>query len=205
LCSDPEIMEEALMKIRIMEMNRPLIVVMEDIDEMIERHQEHSILSMLDGENQIANVVYLATTNYPERLGARIVNRPSRFDERIFVGMPSVVARRHYLKFAASELTDEMLDQWVKDTDQFSVAHLRELVAASYCLDQDYKTVLNRLKSMTEKPKFVDGYRRGKTGFGANNDDEEDGTESSVSESARSQRFHLAMEEQNIHDPLNKI
>ena len=166
LCSDPELMEVMLQRIRVMEPNRPIIVVMEDLDEMIERHQEHSILSMLDGENQISNVVYIATTNHPERLGARMVNRPSRFDERIFVGMPSENARRHYLRFAASELGEEDLDMWVKDSKYFSIAHLRELVAACYCLDQEYKKVLKRLQSMTEKPKFVDGFRKGNTGFG---------------------------------------
>ncbi len=176
LCSDPEMMELMLQRVRVMEPDRPIIVVMEDIDEMIERHQEHSILSMLDGENSIANVVYIATTNYPERLGARIVNRPSRFDERIFVGMPSEVARRCYLKFATRDaegntLADAELEKWVKDTKNFSVAHMRELVAASYCLEQPYVEVLKRLKSMTEKPKFVDGFRKGNTGFMGGDED----------------------------------
>ena len=165
LCGHPEFLAHMLQRIRQMEPQRPIIVVLEDIDEIIEKHGEHSILSMLDGENQIANVVYLATTNYPERLGARIVNRPSRFDERIFVGMPSETARRTYLKFAAPDLQNEELDKWVSDTENFSIAHLRELVAACYCLDQEYKVTLKRLKSMTDKPKFVDGFRKGSSGF----------------------------------------
>jgi hypothetical protein len=174
LCGHPEFLAHMLQRIRQMEPNRPIIVVLEDIDEIIEKHGEHSILSMLDGENQIANVVYLATTNYPERLGARIVNRPSRFDERIFVGMPSEKARKTYLKFATQEignsLTDEELDKWVKDTENFSIAHLRELVAAVYCLDQEYKVTLKRLRSMTDKPRGGgDGFRKGSVGF---NEDE---------------------------------
>ena len=174
LCGHPEFLSHMLQRIRQMEPDRPIIVVMEDIDEIIEKHGEHSILSMLDGENQIANVVYLATTNYPERLGARIVNRPSRFDERIKVDMPSEAARRTYLKFATKKignsLTDEELDKWVKDTENFSIAHLRELVAAVYCLDQDYKVTLKRLRSMTDKPRGGgDGFRKGSVGF---NEDE---------------------------------
>jgi SpoVK/Ycf46/Vps4 family AAA+-type ATPase len=159
-----------------MEPDRPMIVVLEDIDEIIDKHGEHAILSMLDGENQISNVVFLATTNYPERLGARIVNRPSRFDERIFVGMPGALARKTYLKFAAPALDDETLEKWTEDTSNFSIAHLRELVAATYCLDQKYEDVLKRLRSMTERPKFVDGYRKGNTGF----DPTDDGDESDV-------------------------
>jgi SpoVK/Ycf46/Vps4 family AAA+-type ATPase len=173
LCSNPEMMEVMLQRIRLLEPERPIIVVMEDIDEIIEKYNEHAILSMLDGENSVANVCYVATTNYPERLGARIVNRPSRFDERIFVGMPKPAARKAYLKHAAPELEDATLDQWVKDTEGFSVAHLRELVAASFCLEQPYVEVLKRLKSMTEKPKFVDGFRKGKTGFLGEDDDDD--------------------------------
>lgn len=177
LCGHPDFLTHMLQRIRQMEPSRPIIVVLEDLDEIIEKHGEHSILSMLDGENQIANVVYLATTNYPERLGARIVNRPSRFDERIKVGMPSDAARKTYLKFATSEIAEEMneeeLDKWTADTDGFSIAHLRELVAAVYCLDQEYKVTLKRLRSMCDKPKFTDGFRKGSAGFG--DDDSKDG------------------------------
>ena len=172
LCGHPQLLAVMLQRVRQMEPDRPIIVVLEDIDEIIDKFGEHEILSMLDGENQTNNVVYIATTNYPERLGARIVNRPSRFDERIFVGMPSPVARRAYLTFAAPELKDDELELWVKDTNNFSIAHLRELVAATYCLNQPYKTVIKRLRSMTDKPKFVDGFRKGNTGFGGGDDDE---------------------------------
>jgi len=120
---------------------------------------------MLDGENSVSNIVYVATTNYPERLGARIANRPSRFDERILVDMPSTLARRTYLQFAAPGLGTEELEKWVNDTDKFSIAHLRELVAATYCLEQPYDVVLRRLKTMSAKPKFSDGFRKGKAGF----------------------------------------
>jgi hypothetical protein len=174
LCGHPDLLSHMLQRVRGMEIERPIIVVLEDIDEIIDKHGEHAILSMLDGENQIANVVYLATTNYPDKLGARIVNRPSRFDERIFVGMPSAVARKAYLKFATTTknpdgtpyegLDEETLDRWTKDTEDFSIAHLRELVAASFCLDQSYPIVLKRLRKMAEKPKFESGYKQ-RAGF----------------------------------------
>jgi hypothetical protein len=116
------------------------------LDELIKRHGEHEILSLLDGEFQIDNVVNLATTNFPEVLGARIVNRPSRFDERILVDMPSAAARMKYLQHATSEddVDEATLRRWVKETEGMSVAHLRELVVAVYCLGQPYDSVLDR-------------------------------------------------------------
>ena len=38
--------------------------------------------------------------------------------------------------------------------------------------------MLKRLRSMTEKPKFVDGFRKGNTGFGIGSSEDEDSDES---------------------------
>jgi hypothetical protein len=161
ICNQPELCILALKIIRIIEPTRPLIVLLEDLDDMM-RHAEHPILAMLDGEHQTDNVVYVATTNYPEHLGARIVNRPSRFDERIYVGMPSKLARRTYLQKAtqADPLTEAEIDRWSDDTEGLSIAHLRELVAAVHCLEQEYDSVLTRLRQMAIKPEPEQGFAR---------------------------------------------
>ena len=155
-----------LKAIRRIEPTRNLIVVFEDIDEIINYNGEASVLSMLDGENNVDNILHLATTNYPERLGARIINRPSRFDRRIYVGMPGFDARRVYLeKTTKGGLGQEQLEKWVADTDNMSIAHLRELVAAVYCLDQPYDEVLERLRAMAIQPKGEEGFQNKTLGF----------------------------------------
>jgi hypothetical protein len=152
--------------IRRIEPKRNLIVVLEDIDEIINYNGEASVLSMLDGENNVDNILHLATTNYPERLGARIINRPSRFDRRVMVGMPGPEARKVYLeKTTGGTLGEETLTKWVTDTEEMSIAHLRELVAAVYCLGQPYDDVLERLKAMAEQVKGVDEFKRKGMGF----------------------------------------
>ena len=136
LFENPQITFAVLPMIRRIEPTRPLILVMEDIDEMIGGHGEHEILSLLDGEKQIDNIVQIATTNHPERLGARILNRPSRFDERIFVGMPSAESRLAYIQNALERGGLEALEgaelmRWRDDTEGMSIAHLRELIAGA--------------------------------------------------------------------------
>lgn len=159
-----------LKAIRRIEASRNLIVVLEDIDEIINFNGEAVVLSMLDGENNIDNILHLATTNYPDRLGARIINRPSRFDRRVYVGMPGPDARKVYLQKATKQgLSEEDITQWVNDTDKLSIAHLRELVAAVYCLGQPYAEVIERLLAMSEPVKGDDGFMRKAFGFGANN------------------------------------
>lgn len=156
----------ALKAVRRIESKRNLIVVFEDIDEIIHYHGEAGVLSMLDGESNVDNVLHLATTNFPDKLGARIINRPSRFDRRIYVGMPSPEAREAYLRKATNNGVEGlMLNQWVFDTDEMSVAHLRELVAAVYCLEQPYDEVIKRLKLMAMPIKSEDGFKKKTTGF----------------------------------------
>ncbi len=155
---NPEVASRALEVIREVEPDRPLICVLEDIDELIAGYGESGILSLLDGENQINNVVHIATTNYPERLDSRLVNRPSRFDEIIKIGMPSIEARRFYLRSRISkdELSDEKLEQWVVDSSDLSIAHLKELVIAVFCLERTYEETISRLKKMKITPKSND-------------------------------------------------
>jgi SpoVK/Ycf46/Vps4 family AAA+-type ATPase len=164
MCDHPKITSLGLEALRRIEPERRIICIMEDIDEIIEKYGEHDLLALLDGENQVDRIVMLATTNYPDKLGARIVNRPSRFDERIFVGMPTPAARHKYLTNILGEGATENIDKWVADTDGLSIAHLREMTAAVRCLDQDYDVVLKRLKSMKHKMKSDEGMGD-KTGF----------------------------------------
>lgn len=150
---NPDVITGALQVLRRVEPERNLINIMEDCEEIIEEHGEHELLAVLDGEHQTGNVVNIATTNYPERLGPRIVNRPSRFDEVIKVGMPTDSMRRQYLLAVLDEEADKHpVEEWVRDTDGLSIAHLRELVAAITCLDQEYDSVIERLKAMKRAP-----------------------------------------------------
>jgi hypothetical protein len=50
------------------------------VDAMLREGQEERLLSFLDGKTQIDHVLFMATTNYPERLDQRFRARPSRFE-----------------------------------------------------------------------------------------------------------------------------
>ena len=148
----PIVATQLLETFRRVEPDRHLICILEDLDEMVVKYGEHAILSLLDGETQIDSCVFIATTNYPEKLAKRIIRRPSRFDEVIKVGMPSDSARRAYLrsKMAEEELSSTELDKWVLDTKDMSIAHLKELMVCVQCLGRNYEETVTRLRS-TEK------------------------------------------------------
>jgi len=159
IAAEPALTARALAQFRRIEPSRKLICILEDIDELTRRYGEAELLALLDGESQIDSVVYLASTNYPEELDARLVNRPSRFDDVIKISMPSAAARMAYLRsrFKADDLPDLNLQAWVDDTEGFSIAHLREMVVGIFCLGRGYEETLKRLKGMQRTPKSMDG------------------------------------------------
>jgi SpoVK/Ycf46/Vps4 family AAA+-type ATPase len=164
---------DGLRALRKIQPQTPVVAVMEDIDSLIEENSETAILNILDGVNEVHKVVFLATTNYPNKLGHRVMNRPSRFDKRFRIGFPSAASRKAYFEHLMDEETINGIDleRWVKDTDKLSIAHLKELFVAVVILDDDYKESLKTLKAMKEDVEDKDF--EGKFGFGKDDDDDE--------------------------------
>jgi SpoVK/Ycf46/Vps4 family AAA+-type ATPase len=166
--ADPEFVAHGLTIMRRIEPDRPIIVMIEDIDAIIDRHGEAPLLALLDGELQIDNVVFIATTNYPEKLDSRFVNRPSRFDEIIYIGMPTPAAREVYLLAKNPSLRKDTkeIKKWVDATDGWSIAHMRELIVAVECLDNEFDETVERLVAMNEiKPNSEHSPDRKSVGF----------------------------------------
>lgn len=154
--SSPELAARGLDLLRRIEPNRPIVAILEDLDAIIgsNRHVEADLLSLIDGELQIDNIVFVATTNYPEELDKRITNRPSRFDVVKEIGMPSGPARYMFLKSKnprlAKDENKEELDKWVNISNKFSIAHLKEMIICVECYEQPLEDVAKRLKKMIE-------------------------------------------------------
>lgn len=149
----PGLAIEGISIFRRVEPDRPLILLMEDLDSLVEMYGESAFLSLLDGEDQFENIVAIATTNYPERLDSRLVNRPSRFDKIILIDMPNDDYRRQFIKNREPEMEEEELNKWVAASDRFSLAHLKEMIVAIKCLNQPFDEVVKRLSRMKQKPK----------------------------------------------------
>lgn len=149
---NPELAIIAFRILRKIEPKRPIIAILEDIDSIVQRHGDSALLSLLDGETQISNIVYIATTNYPERLDPRLINRPSRFDVIKKIGMPSPAARELFLTAKSKTLANNrgLLDRWIKDTDGLPIAHIKELIISVEVFGLDYETSLTRLKAMMD-------------------------------------------------------
>ncbi len=174
----PFVAAKCLKDLRTVEKDRPVVCIIEDIDETIQVYGESLLLDLLDGGQQIENVVFIATTNHVEKLEDRIVNRPSRFDTVVFVHPPADNLRYAFLKKKAPDLTEDELNHWTKISAGLSFAHMKEMVIMVKCFGKDVDEVADRLKNMdvkSEAKNFDVDNKKNPIGFVTNkNDDRSD-------------------------------
>lgn len=146
---------------RTIEPDRPIITILEDIDGLCETHgAETELINMLDGIEQLENVVYIATTNYAEKLSRRILNRPNRFDRRILVGFPTEEVRKKYIEFklkpADLKSLNPGIDEWVKASKGMTLAHIGELIKSVIILGNEFYATIKLLKNLSTTPNSHD-------------------------------------------------
>lgn len=153
----PFVLQQALITLRRVERDRPLVCLFEDLDAMIERFREPEILAILDGESQTDGVINLATTNYPENLDKRIICRPRRFDRVVKIDMPSERMRRQYFELKLQDRIPGEVDKYVAATHRFSFAAMAELIISVKCLQNSFESSIETLeKLMNSKPSSGD-------------------------------------------------
>jgi len=144
---------EVLPKIKEIESDKKIIVVLEDIDSFLgnnvgkEGSYETMIINFLDGAGSCDGIVTIATTNYPERLQERITNRPSRFDRRYEVGKPNTETRRFYIehKLQKADLQKINIEEIVSKTEGFTIDHLKEYLLSVFVLGYSHEDAMDEV------------------------------------------------------------
>lgn len=151
---NPELTMKFLEEFSIVEKDRKSIVILEDVDSLIQQWGENKYLEMLDSAKTIDNVLFIATTNYPDRLDPRIYNRPGRFSHVIKIGLPTPKAREAYLKAILKNHRD--VEYIVSHTNNFSIDHLTALTNAVYREKKNLINEIERLRTLFRVPKAED-------------------------------------------------
>jgi len=154
--NNPTLIIKAIENLRQIEPKRNILCIFEDIDSIIECYGESKILSLLDGENLVDNVLNIATTNYPEVLDKRIVSRPRRFDRIIKVEPPSDEVRKQYFT-AKLNLSETEVAAFVRASKGFTYAAMSDLVISTKCFGLTLEDAAERLRDL-EKDKSSDEY-----------------------------------------------
>jgi transitional endoplasmic reticulum ATPase len=90
----------------------------------------NTILSEMDGLEELQNVVVIGATNRPNLIDPALL-RPGRFDELIYVGVPDTAGRRRILAIHTEGMplaSDVDLEKIAQRTDHFTGADLEDLV-----------------------------------------------------------------------------
>jgi SpoVK/Ycf46/Vps4 family AAA+-type ATPase len=131
---------------RKVEPERRAVVVLEDVDEMA-RYDEHTLLEMLDGDDQVDGVLFLGTTNYLHHMKPRFL-REGRFDRKLYVPFPPLAGRVAYLQqmIGLHEKEDpEVVQDIAEATDGFSFGQLREFLVSVYVYGYDPEETIERI------------------------------------------------------------
>lgn len=154
----PDLFTYGLAAMRQIQAEIPIVVVMEDLEDILSNFEESDVINMLDGLGALDRVLFLATTNNLDKLPQRVQNRPSRFDRKIKVDYPSPEHREAYLRHLDKfeDLTPERMKSWVEKTHDFSIAHLKELFTATVILGVEDAEALDNLRSMSAESLLED-------------------------------------------------
>ena len=155
----PDECAAAIRQLHSLQPERPVLVLMEEVDGLY-RNWSSDLLTLLDGGEDVDNVFFVATTNFLDRLDARMRDRPSRIDTLIEVGPPSAEVRAEFLRRKGVDA--KTVEALVKSSEGLSFAHLKEFIIAHVILEQPLKDVTKRLKQM------------GSTGDDESDDDDDD-------------------------------
>ena len=143
-CPRPDIMLEGFKMLDATQPEVPTMVIFEEFDELLESY-ESDFLSILDGEIQKNNVIYVATTNYIDKVPKRIM-RPGRMSTVIEVPFPEKAAREFYFKTKLK--AGDAIEPYVEASEGFSVDEMKELVLATKCLGLGVQDIASRIKAV---------------------------------------------------------
>ncbi|MDP1028620.1 CDC48 family AAA ATPase [Sphingomonas sp. KR1UV-12] len=90
----------------------------------------NTILAEMDGLEELQAVVVIGATNRPNLVDPALL-RPGRFDELVYVGVPSEEGRRRILKIQTQKMplaADVDLDAVARRTDRYTGADLEDVV-----------------------------------------------------------------------------
>lgn len=140
---DPRLLPMAYKILDDIQKDRTTMVILEEFDGTI-KHHENAMLSLLDGEIQKRNIVYLATTNNFEDIPSRL-KRPGRFATILEVKFPNAAARTQYLTMKLKPSDAPEIPAWVQATAGLSIDELKETVQSVKCFKNTLKESVDRI------------------------------------------------------------
>lgn len=132
--------------VRKIEPDRPIVTIIEDIDQMIVAagNNDNFILDFLDGQNTINHHLVILTSNNTESLSEALL-RPSRIDLKYEIGNPTLEMRKIYLE--KKNYPKDLLEKTLELTNDYSFAKLKEVFISVIVLKKDLEVVIEQINN----------------------------------------------------------
>lgn len=134
----------------ILRQNNPeklICVIMEEFESIL-RYNTAELLSILDGELQVNNMVTIACTNYISQIPSRIKSRPSRFGVVLEVGEPGEEFRREFFKSKLLPKDQELVENLVFTSEGMVVDEMKDLIVSHLCLQIPLDEAVRKINEM---------------------------------------------------------
>lgn len=129
--------------IRKIEPDRPIITIIEDVDQLINMiGGDALILDFLDGNASINNHLIVLTSNDTTNLSEALL-RPSRIDLIYDIPTPSKTIRKEY--FENKGIDPELINDYVDASEGFSFAQMKELFIGTKVLGKSLEKVVSQI------------------------------------------------------------
>lgn len=140
--------------IRKIEPNRPIITIIEDVDQLINLNNgnDFEILDFLDGKHSINHHLVIMTSNDTSNLSTALL-RPSRIDMRFVLDVPNKTIRREYLE--KKGIPEDKLDEYAEKTKGMSFAQLKEVFISTVILGKDIDTTVSQINNPLENKDYL--------------------------------------------------
>lgn len=136
---------------REIEPDRKVIVILEDIESyLINKGTRKELLNLLDGNDSIENVIFLATTNFINEVEEAVLSRPSRFYRTYLIDFPSAANRKFFFEQTLKDknIKTHNIDKLVSLTEGFTIDYMKELIILVFLYNKDLDESVKLLKNM---------------------------------------------------------
>jgi len=151
----------------------PAVLFIEDVDTWLKDYGNTDsvvvdlIKTEMDGIKQNKGIITILTSNYPEKLPDALLDRPGRFHHIIDFELPEEKQRKEMLELWAGEIEQELLEEILEKTSDFSGAHIRELVdyASIIAEEEDIdmgRALVKSLNKLMEQRDLINEIRENK-------------------------------------------
>ena len=106
----------------------PTVLFIEDIDTWLGGYIVDLLKTELDGLRQNKGIITILTSNSPEKLPDTLLDRPGRFHHVLRFPLPKAEFRKEMIYNWAGDIDEKILDEVIEKTEDFSGAHIKELV-----------------------------------------------------------------------------